>query len=261
MRLLSLTLFFACMNAHASIGDHFNESDKHAHVVVAFQSVFLMERYFLLKGYVKEDAFLVAGAIAGAAALAKESLLDRKFESYDMIAGAAGSLLAGALMAVLPEKSYELEVEGGIARYMPQGAADPGAVAPPASYVLDAQTTIWFPRLLGFHVFSGGMDGIERGNHDKRLQYGLGARFSLLPFLHKPKVWPWLSLWAGADYGLLLFSTEPRAVAYPASAYTMFYSAGLRLSSGRGSFTMQGRYVPYPGQNLVGLVGSFGITF
>lgn len=229
--------------------------------MVAFQATMLFERYLEHHKFVRADAVMASTFTVALATLAKEKLIDRAYDPYDVWASMLGSVAGTAFFLALPHNAYVMEVEGGLLRYSRASAALQTA-APPASVLLKAQTTIWFAKTIGLHFFSGGMDNGRQDDSGKRLHLGGGLRANLISIGQgKGEAFAPLSIWAGADYGRLLFATESRTVAYPRWADAWFYSAGLRFHTGGSTeASFEGQFVPYKGHKLLGLGAALGFT-
>lgn len=240
---------------------HLNEADKKAHVIIAFQATFLGERILQNGKFVDQDAFLVASGIVATGIIGKELLFDKKFDGADVGSGFLGGALASAFFFMLPPKSFDLEVEGGFMRYSTMDSSESEPFSPPVAVMIDAQSTFWFGRAIGIHMFSGGMDNGKNDDSGKRLHYGGGLRAGIFQGQKARGRWPHLSFWAGADYGYLLFTATESPVLYPKSSYTVFYSAGMRVHT-HGSFELsfEGQYVPYHSHRLLGAGASIGFT-
>lgn len=239
----------------------FHQTDKQAHAMVAFQATLLLERYFDHRKFARVDAVMASTLTMGLITLAKEKLIDRAYDPYDVWASLFGSVVGSGLFLALPHNFYVMEVEGGLLRYS-TASADLQSAAPPSSVLIKAQTTIWFAKRIGLHFFSGGMDNGRPDDSGKRLHYGAGLRANLISFGRaKGEAFAPLSIWAGTDYGRLLFATESRVVAYPRWADAWFYSAGLRYHTGSSAeLALETQLVPYKGHKLLGIGAALGFT-
>ena len=201
----------------------------------------------------------MANTIVLTAVVAKENLLDSRIDGNDIVYGMTGSILASLLFSLYPEKTFEVEVEGGMSSFSPGTNYQ---TPPPASTMYKGQTTIWWKGILGLHLFLGGNDTGAADDSGKRLVYGAGLRTSLFPFPYTKKKRSIFSSWIGADFGRIMFATSAQNVEYTKSKETMFYTMGGRLHLTRSFMgTTEVQFIPYDDEQVWAWSVALGITF
>lgn len=235
------------------------EPDSQSHATIGFQSVLALERALHLgAGMGKLSSVMVANTLLLTAAYYKEENIDSDYDQEDINHAFGGALLSSFLFSIINDKSYELEIEGGLQTLKVQGDEP----KPDDTKMVKASTTIWFSMPLGFHQFSGGYDTGEKDDKGKRLFSGLGIRLPIFPFDSPKNKKSILSTYLGVDYGNMLFATKEQDVDYKKNQDLFFYNLGLRLRFSKTIFLSgEYQYFDYDKWRVKALNFSLGLAY
>ena len=252
-----LLVLYSAQTARADIQIDITRPDSQSHFVVGFQSALTFGRLLEAIHVPRIPAAILSAGGSLALAYAKEKYADTTFDDGDLVVGGMGITTALILLLLWPNKQnswLSFEPEAGLLSI--KSITDSGTTTPPpVSTMIHYQTTLWIQHALGLHLFSGGMDLTSSDMTKRRLLFGVGARMSVLPLpgtISGSKVPPFM-VWAGVDYGYLLFASSAEGVSYEPSSYVPFYSAGLKWRPGPSQLFLATEVlaIPYGGNILL----------